>query len=312
MVKKLNFYFRSSDGSSRIHGIFWTPVDVPVRAVLQIAHGMVEYIDRYDDFARSLCARGIAVVGNDHLGHGDSSPEEDWGYLGEDGFKWMVKDVHKVQKYFQRRFSEVPYYILGHSMGSFVTRYYLIKYGYDVDGAIIMGTGHHSPVAAGFGQVLAWMLGHVKGWKFRSSFVNRLAFGSYNRGFEPARTEFDWLSRDEANVDAYVAEPRCQFIFTLNGYYEMFKGIKVISKIRNIRQMPKELPILFVSGDADPVGNNGRGVRKVRDMFVQAGMKNTSVIFYEGGRHEILNEINRDEVYRDIYNWLNKEILSKR
>jgi alpha-beta hydrolase superfamily lysophospholipase len=138
-----------------------------------------------------------------------------------------------------------------------------------------------------------------------------MAFGSYNRGFSPARTDYDWISRDEKMVDAYVAEPRCQFTFTLNGYYEMFKGIRFITKKANVEKMPKKLPVLLISGDADPVGNNGQGVQKVYDMFVLAGMENMELMFYEEARHEILNEINRQEVYEDLYNWLNKEISLK-
>ncbi|WP_418463428.1 alpha/beta fold hydrolase [Frisingicoccus sp.] len=313
MIKKQNFYFKSSNKETRVHGICWIPEDVKVRAVLQIVHGMVEYVDRYDDFARFLGAQGIVVVGDDHLGHGDSvASQEDWGYLGDNGFECIVNDVRKIQKQFKKRFPGVPYYILGHSMGSFLTRYFLIKYGREVDGAIIMGTGYYSVPIAVFGKVLTQAVAAVKGWRYRSALVNKLAFGSYNKGFAPARTDFDWLSRDEATVDAYVGEPRCQFIFTLNAYHEMFKGLEFIAKKSNLKKMPKQLPVLFVSGGEDPVGNSGQGVQKAYDMFVLAGMDNMDITFYEGARHEILNETNRQEVYDDLYDWLNKEISLKR
>lgn len=312
-IKKQNFYFKSSNKEIQIHGVCWIPEEIPVRAVLQIAHGMVEYIDRYDNFARFLCRHGIAVVGNDHLGHGDSvASKEDWGYLGENGFECIVDDMKKVQKHFKKRFPKVPYFVLGHSMGSFATRYFLIKYKNAVDGAIIMGTGYHPEPLAILGQTLARSLALFKGWHFRSKLVNQMAFGSYNKGFKEARTDFDWLSRDEQMVDAYIEEPRCQFIFTLNGYYELFKGIKFISNKKNIQKMAKQLPMLFISGDDDPVGAHGDGVQKVYDLYAIAGMKHLDIRFYEGGRHEILNEINRDEVYRDVYYWLNKEISRKR
>ena len=250
MIKKQNFYFKSSNKETRVHGICWIPQDVPVRAVLQIVHGMVEYVDRYDDFARFLCEQGIAVVGDDHLGHGDSvAAQEDWGYFGDDGFENIVNDVRKIEKQFKKRFPGAPYYILGHSMGSFLTRYFLIKYGKEVDGAIIMGTGYHPVSVAVFGRCLTKALAAVKGWRYRSVFVNKMAFGSYNKGFIPARTDFDWLSRDEATVDAYIAEPRCQFVFTLNGYHEMFKGLAFIAKKSNLRKMPKKLPVLFIPGE---------------------------------------------------------------
>ena len=238
--------------------------------------------------------------------------QEDWGYLGDNGFECIVNDVRKIQKQFKKRFPGVPYYILGHSMGSFLTRYFLIKYGREVDGAIIMGTGYYSVPIAVFGKVLTQAVAAVKGWRYRSALVNKLAFGSYNKGFAPARTDFDWLSRDEATVDAYVGEPRCQFIFTLNAYHEMFKGLEFIAKKSNLKKMPKQLPVLFVSGGEDPVGNSGQGVQKAYDMFVLAGMDNMDITFYEGARHEILNETNRQEGYDDLYDWLNKEISLKR
>ena len=259
-----------------------------------------------------MCAQGIAVVGDDHLGHGDSvASQDDWGYFGDNGFECIVNDVRKIQKQFKKRFPGVPYYILGHSMGSFLTRCFLIQYGKEVDGAIIMGTGYHSVPVAVFGRGLTRVMAAVKGWKYRSRFVNKMAFGSYNKGFTPARTDFDWITRDEAMVDAYIAEPRCQFVFTLNGYHEMFKGLAFIAQKTNLKKMPKQLPVLFISGGDDPVGGKGQGVQKVYDMFVLAGMENMDIIFYEGGRHEILNEINRKEVYDDLYDWLNKEISLK-
>ena len=312
MIKKQNFYFKSTNNKDRIHGVCWMSDRKKVRAVLQISHGMVEYIDRYDGLARYLCSRGFAVVGHDHLGHGKSvKSSRDWGYFGENGFECMVKDVHKVYKHFKRRFPKVPYFVLGHSMGSFVLRYFLIKYGRDIDGAVIMGTGYFSTGITKLGCFLTKTIAKFKGWQFRSNLVNKLAFGSYNKAFEPARTPFDWLSRDKKMVDKYISEPQCQFVFTLNGYYEMFRGLQFISKKANVEKMPKKLPILFMSGDADPVGGEGEGVQKVYEMFEQAGMQQMDLYFYEDGRHEILNDIVREEVYEDLYHWLKEEISLK-
>ena len=309
MTKKQNFYFKSTNNKDRIHGVCWIPEKKKVRAVLQISHGMVEYIGRYEGLARYLCAKGFAVVGHDHLGHGQSvKSEKDWGYLGENGFEYMVKDIHKVQKHFQRRFRGVPYFILGHSMGSFLLRYFLTKYGKEIDGAIIMGTGYYSGALTKLGCMLTKVIAKFKGWHYRSALVNKMAFGSYNKEFEPARTPFDWLSRDEKMVDKYISEPQCQFVFTLNGYYELFHGLNFISKKGNMEKMPKKLPILFMSGDADPVGADGDGVQKVYEDFEHVGMKHMELYFYEDGRHELTNEINRKEVYADIYQWIKEEI----
>ena len=313
MIKKQNFYFKSSNKTDRIHGECWIPENKKVRAVVQIAHGMVEFVDRYDDFARFLCKHGIAVVGNDHLGHGrTAASEDDWGYLGENGFAYMVDDMEKLRKHFSHRFPNVPYHMLGHSMGSFLTRYYLVKYGKRIDGAIIMGTGYHPVPVALFGKCLTKVMAAVKGWRYRSTFVTKIVFGAYNKGFDSVRTDYDWISRDEAVVDKYMAEPACQFIFTLNGYHELFKGISFISNKKNVDKMPKHLPILFVSGDADPVGSQGDGVEKIYDMFALSGMENLDILFYKEARHEVLNETNRKEVYHDLYEWLNKEISLKR
>ena len=312
MTKKQNFYFKSTNNRDRIHGVCWIPEDKKVRAVLQISHGMVEYIDRYKDLARYLCSKGFAVVGHDHLGHGKSvKSEKDWGYLGENGFEYMVKDIHKVQRHFQRRFRGVPYFILGHSMGSFLLRYFLTKYGKEIDGAIIMGTGYYSGALTKLGCMLTTVIAKFKGWRYRSNMVNKMAFGSYNKAFEPARTPFDWLSRDRKMVDKYISEPQCQFVFTLNGYYELFKGLNFISKKDNIEKMPKKLPVLFMSGDADPVGDSGDGVQKVYESFENAGMRHMELYFYEDGRHELVNEINRKEVYEDLYQWMREEISLK-
>ena len=311
-VKKQNFYFKSSDKVTRIHGVCWIPEGIKVKAVLQIAHGMVEFMDRYDDFARFMCSKGFAVVGNDHIGHGTSvETEDDHGYLGENGFECIVNDMKKVHKHFKQRFPEVPYFILGHSMGSFAVRYFLVKYRKSVDGAIIMGTGYHPiPLSVG-GQVLTRIMARVKGWDYRSPLVTKIAFGSYNKEIKPARTSKDWLTRDEVVVDTYISEPKCQFIFTLNGYYEMFKGIQFISNPKNIAKVRKNLPILFISGDADPVGNYGAGVQKVYDLFEKAGCSNLDMLLYDDARHEVLNELNKMDVYKDLCEWLNKEISLK-
>lgn len=311
-VKKQNFYFKSSNKVNRIHGVCWIPEGIKVKAVLQIAHGMLEFIDRYDDFARFLCTKGIAVVGNDHLGHGTSVfSEEDWGYMGDNGFECLVADMKKVQKHFKQRFPEVPYFILGHSMGSFAVRYFISKYRKGVDGAIIMGTGYHpTPLSVG-GQLLTRIMARVKGWRYRSALVTKIAFSGYNKKIKPERTPADWITRDEEIVDIYMNEPRCQFMFTLNAYFEMFKGIQFITDKENIARVRRNLPMLFISGDADPVGGYGKGVHKIYDMFEETGHKNMDIILYDEARHEVLNEINRHDVYDDLYNWLNKEISLK-
>lgn len=310
MVKKEYFRFLSSNKENKIFGVSWIPADQPVKAVLQISHGMGEYIDRYDEFARYMCDRGFAVMGNDHLGHGDSvASQEDWGHMGENGFACIVKDLHKVTVHFKKIYPDVPYFLLGHSMGSFAARYYLIKYGDELDGAVIMGTGYHPVAETIAGAALAKSIAAVKGWHHHSPLLIAMAFGNYNNAFEPRRTDFDWLSRNEANIDQYMAEPRNGFSLTVNGFYEMFKALTFITLKKNLEEMPKDLPVLFVSGEKDPVGDMTKGVRKTFDAFSDAGMKYLDLKFYPEDRHEILNEIDRHKVFADISKWLEEKFF---
>jgi alpha-beta hydrolase superfamily lysophospholipase len=204
----------------------------------------------------------------------------------------------------------IPYFLLGHSMGSFLTRQYLTIYGKGIDGAVIVGTGEQPNSVLNFGMVLIKVMKTFKGWRYRSTFIKNIAFKGYNSHFEPKRSEFDWLTRDEKIVDFYGKEERCQFIFTLNAYYNMFKGIKSLNQDSNLKLMPKSLPIIFVAGKEDPVGGYGKSVEQVFSKFGEIGMEDVSLKLYENDRHEILNELDKETVYKDIYEWL-KEKLEK-
>ncbi len=304
-MKKNEFHFKSCDGITQIHAIEWIP-EGEVRAVLQICHGMVEHINRYDEFASYLAQRGFYVVGHDHLGHGQSvQGEEYYGYFHEtDGNAYVIGDIHKLRWWAKKHYPEVPYFMLGHSMGSFLLRQYLTKYSEGLAGAIIMGTGYHSLPELELGQALCKGIARVKGWKYRSRIVNTIGFGGFNRRFQPCETEKDWLTTDTEKRDEYIQDPYCNFIFTLNGYYHMFGGMKTLENKKNIDNMCKELPVLFVSGEDDPVGGFGKGVRKVYQQFVDAGMEHVEMKLYRDDRHEILNETDRAQVYEDCYLWM--------
>lgn len=306
MAVKREFTYASADGRTKLHGVEWRPETGRPKAILQIFHGMVEYIERYGEFASYLTEKGFLVVGNDHLGHGGSIVEkDDWGYFAEkNGNGILLRDVRTLHKKTAKRYPALPYYILGHSMGSFLLRQYLCRYGDELDGAIIMGTGTQPMAALRFGQNLCRAVAKVKGWHYRWPFVDNLAFGGYNKHFRPARTTRDWLTKDERIVDAYLKDERCTFLFTLNGYYNLFYSIEDASKPENLQKMPKDLPILFVSGTEDPVGNFGKGVEQVRKAFQAVGMEDVTWILYENDRHEILNETDRATVYKDLYAWL--------
>ena len=301
---KKEFNFLSKDNKTNIQAFEYIP-EKKVKAVLQISHGMVEFIDRYDDFASYLNSKGILVVGNDHLGHGGSvDSEAQWGYFGENGNEILLEDMHSLQRIIKEKYPDVPYFLLGHSMGSFYARQYICLHGDKLSGAIIMGTGMEPLFVLRIGMFMCRFIGLFKGEKYRSEFVNNMAFGSYNSKFEPARTKMDWLTKDEKIVDWYLNEPRCTFVFTLNGYYNMFKGITRLYDKKLLDSIPKDLPLFFVSGKDDPVGTYGKEVIKSVDSLKSVGLKDIRMKLYENDRHEILNELDKETVYEDIYNWM--------
>ena len=306
-MKKEEFYFDSNDGLTKIRALKFIP-DGEVKAILQISHGMVEFIDRYEGFANYLCEKGFLVVGNDHLGHGGSvNSKEDWGYFAKkDGYRIVLDDILKLLNIVKKDYPNKKYYLLGHSMGSFLARLFLIEYGNELDGAIIMGTGQQSKGTLVAGKALTKLISLFKGEKYRSSFINNMALGSYNKKFEPSTTHCDWLTKDEKIVNWYYNEPRCQFVFTLNGYYNLFSLIEQIIDEKNLEKMPKDLPVLIVSGEDDTVGNFGKDPKAVYEAFKSIGMKNIDLKLYPNDRHEILNETDKALVYEDIYNWLKK------
>lgn len=304
---KKEFTYPSRDGVTLIHGIMWMP-EGEVKAVLQICHGMVEYIDRYDEFARFLAEQGYCVVGHDHLGHGKSiQGEEYYGYFHEKkGNQYVIGDIHRLRQMAMKKYPEVPYFMLGHSMGSYLLRQYLTMYGKGLSGAIIMGTGYMGPVILGAGKCLCRGIAAVRGWKYHSSLINNIGFGGFNRKFEPCDSPNTWVTSDEDMRSKYENDPLCSFTFTVNGYYQMFTGMQVLTKRKNMEKVPKDLPVFFVAGEDDPVGNFGKSVRKICRKYIDSGMKDVSIKLYPGDRHEILNETDRQQVYEDLYRWMEK------
>ena len=300
------FYFPSSDGKTLIHVNQWTPVPGEVRGVVQIAHGVAEYGKRYEPFARFLCAHGFAVVANDHLGHGQSQIEgRPMVYLGDkDGWQHVVDDIETLRRRTAKTFLDKPYFLFGHSMGSFLSRTHLIRYPGVLDGCVLCGTGHMSPAMIAGGKLIADREIRRLGKAAFSVRADDLAFGTYNRAFAPARTKFDWVSASEANVDAYIADPLCGGDATLGLFRDMLEGLGYLTRQSNINKMDRELPVFFIAGDQDPVGDMGRGVQKARDCFRKAGLTDVQMKLYHGLRHEILNEATHQYVYQDVLDWL--------
>ncbi len=313
MTKK-EFYFDSRSGEDRIHAVRWMP-DSPkeVACVVQVVHGMAEYAERYEEFAQFMTDRGIVVTGEDHLGHGRSVGEKGtYGYFCEqDPATVLVRDVHRLKKMTQELYPNVPYVILGHSMGSFITRNYMCRYGTGIAAAVVMGTGMQSMAALRLSQAVIGIQKVFCGSRHVSRLINKLAFGGYNKRIADARTSADWLSRDPERVDRYLADPMCGFVFTVNGFRALFELISRLHRRENLERIPKDLPVYMVSGTGDPVGGYGRGVQKAYDSLKGAGMKNIELKLYEGGRHELLNETNRAQVMEGIYEWLNRAVLKQ-
>lgn len=309
MTNMQDFTFLSTDGKTTLHGMEWLPEGRDVIGVLQIAHGVAEHIARYDGFARFLNEQGIAVVGHDHLGHGKSIvPGATPIYFGK-GNTWqtVVDDLYTLHLRIKDKFPGVPLFLMGHSMGSFLARTYLIRYPGTVQAAIIMGTGWQPEMMLTGGLTVAGTIARRSGEDATSDFVTNLAFGSYNKAFAPNRTPVDWLSADNDNVDRYIADPLCGLPATVGLFRQMLTGIRFNQRADNLRKMDKDMPILFISGEQDPVGSMMKGVIRSRDAFLAAGMKDVTLLSYAGLRHEILNEkAQQQTVYDDIWAWLKK------
>lgn len=312
MSKRSEFYLSSTDGRTNLHAVKWEP-EGEIKAILQISHGMVEFIERYDEFARYLNSRGFLVVGHDHLGHGKSIfSKEDYGYFAEKHpNETVIADIYEVTKKIKAENEGVPYFLLGHSMGSFYARQYFAEHGEELDGIIIMGTGGQPAILARTGLALTFIMAKMKGWHYRSKLIDNMAFGGYNKRFEPARTSKDWLTKDETIVDTYISDERCQFIFTLNGYRSIFTALIKLSKKSYLERMPKSLPVLLISGKEDPVGNFGKSILKLEKRYQRLGIEAVTCRLYETDRHEILNELDRDTVYEEIGDWLLDKVVKE-
>ena len=309
-MKREEFYFDSRDNSSKIYAVRWTPESGNVIGIVQIVHGMAEYAGRYEELAAFLTDRGFVVTGEDHLGHGKSVGEDGLkGYFCEqDPATVVVRDVHRLKKMTQELYPGVPYFILGHSMGSFILRNYICRYGTGISGALILGTGMQPGALLVFARALTAIVGAFKGQKHPSSFINNCAFGSYNKRISDPATPFDWLSRDEEKVQAYIADENCGFVFTVNGFKTLFTLISRIRKKKNLENVPEKLPIFMASGEEDPVGDYGRGVQKSYDSLRAAGVEDITLKLYPKDRHELMNEADRESIMEDIAEWLTKHL----
>jgi alpha-beta hydrolase superfamily lysophospholipase len=301
---------KASDGSD-IAVRSWLPENrESVSAVVQIAHGMAEHSLRYNWFAEKLNEAGFAVYAGDHRGHGETAgSEEKLGHFAdESGWDLVVSDMKSLTDMAVERHGDTPVFLFGHSMGSFLSRDYIALHGSGLKGAILSGTAGDPGVLGRMGLILARGLVMLNGGGKPSPLMDKLSFGSYNKAFSPVRTPFDWLSSINDQVDLYIKDPLCGFVCTSKFYTDLIGGLIKINSMDHIEKTPKSLPVFLFAGANDPVGNFGKGVEKTRDAFRDAGIADLTMNLYEGGRHEMLNEVNREEVASDVVSWIKARI----
>ena len=298
-------YIPSTDGKNKLHVVIWEP-NIQVIGVVQISHGMVEYIKRYDEFARYLNQYGILVVGNDHLGHGvTAKTDDDWGYFCSDNMsETVVEDLYKITCFAKKNYPDVPYFLFGHSMGSFMARRYIMTYGNELDGVIISGTGNQSGSVLKAGKIMVSLTKLFKGDRYRSRMLKNMFFSKFNARIPNVRTSNDWLTKDEAIVDKYNADKYCTYSFTVNGYRTLLEVLSFIQNENNIEKIPKNLPVFLIAGEEDPVGNYGKAVKNVYEIYEQAGIEDISIKLYKDDRHELINETDKEDIYEDIRGWM--------
>lgn len=295
----------AADGTE-LHLYRWSPEDRAPKAIVQIAHGMAEHAGRYDRFAHALTEAGYVVYANDHRGHGQTNPDgADHGYFAKgNGFDVVVNDMGLVARLARGEHPDVPLFLFGHSMGSFLSRAFAARRVEPIDGLILSGTAGDPGPLAGIGRTLAGLQAKLRGPRHRSGLMDTIVFSQNNSQFKPARTKFDWLSRDPEEVDAYINDPLCGNVFSAGFYQDLLGGLSEVVTDDNAAKVPNNIPILVLSGDRDPVGDNGKGPQATADQYSKGGSTDVTLNLYPEGRHEMLNETNRDEVTVDIITWL--------
>ena len=295
---------KSSTGKMIAVRKWFKPENKEIKGIIQLVHGMQEHIGRYTELAEFLVKEGYVVIGHDHLGHGDTVKEGDitGHFANEKGWDRLVEDVHLLQNRIKAEYPNLPYIIMGHSMGSLVVRTYITKYKDNIDGVILSGTSGQK-YGLVLGICLIKFMKIIKGKEYKSNFIEYLVTGSFNRKFKPNKTKIDWTTRDKTVITNYMEDDKCGQNFTLQAYEDLLKGTYYLSRQKNINKT-LNIPILIFSGEKDPVGGNGKGVKRVYHMLKKAGVENVTMKLFPEARHEMINETNKEEVYEMIIHWL--------
>lgn len=309
-----NFQITTNDNTDiTVHK--WVPQKIEVQGIILILHGMAEHAKRYDDFAKFLNKHGFVIYAPDHRGHGMTGKNN--GHMGffsqSDGWQQVVEDINIIIKNIKKSYSDLPLILFGHSMGSLLARTCIFQFGNEFRGVIISGTTiGKNTLTTKIGRLLALHYIKKDGSYAQADKLNKMSFESYNKFFKPNITEFDWLSRDSEKVKEYISDPLCGFTCSSTFFRDLFDGLIALKNINNIRNIPNDLPIYIFSGAKDPVGNLGKEIKKVYKMYLKSGLKNVSYKLYEDGRHEMINEINRMQVYEDCLKWVTESCLSEK
>ena len=316
-VKIREFEFLSSNNYYTIHGKMWIP-EGEIKAIVQISHGMAEYIDRYDEFAKYLASNGILAVGNDHMGHGESvNSKDDLGYFSipikgmpskyKDKFTsgaLAVKDLYRITRQVKKHYPGIPYILLGHSMGSFLARRYMIDYGDELDGVILVGTGNTSKGHLLMGKALLNAIKLAKGERYRSKLAYDVMYGGYNKRVKEKHSENDWICSDKKVVDKYDNDEKCGYRFTINGLEALVDTVDYVENKKNINKINRSIKTLLLAGEDDPVGGFGQEVKLTYETLNSHGIIDIDMKMYKGMRHEILNETGKENVYKAVLNWI--------
>ena len=300
--------FICSDGHRLAYNL-WVPDGKEIVAYLQILHGMAEYSDRYEKFAAFMNKAGVAVFAADHRGHGGTASEDEIGWFAEkDGWNRIADDAFEIANFITSRNRTAPTILLGHSMGSFLARTLMVQHPDFYSGVIIMGTACSKGLIGKIGKLICKNQIKKYGQKSPGKKMNALSFGSYNKSIQNPLTDFDWLSRDEAEVAKYVKDPMCGFMCTNGFFYDMLTGIEFANDKNNASLVSKDLPLLIISGECDPVGDMGTGVKKVYSLYKNAGVSDVTLKLIPGARHELLNETDRKDTYVCLLDWIKNHI----
>ena len=307
-MQSTTFYFKDKDGVE-IFVYKWQPEGVSIKGIVQIAHGMAEHALRYEEVAEHLTKAGYICYANDHRGHGKTAGDvEKTGYLGPGGWESSVRDLKELTDYIKKENPNIPIFFLGHSWGSLMGQDYIQEWGNEIKGAIFIGTnGTQSKLLIIMGSLIAKSQ-LKKGPEKRNEKLDQMTFGAYNKPYEPAETKFQWLSRDQDEVNKYVEDPYCGFICSTSFFVETLKGIKKIWKKENELKIPKDFPILFMAGEKDPTNKMTKNLNILIKRYKKYGIKDITKKIYKDARHEVFHEINREEVFQDLIKWLDEHV----